>query len=356
MSHLVNKTAWDRAPSWAWQPNQSATYPRNFASVAQERGIDRERLLQRANLSAEVLDDPAGRVSLVDTWRLIAAAVDLTDDPSLGFETGLKLPLTAHGSLGYALMCAPTPRESIQVLEQFWHLRGRGVIMTSSISTDELFFELTPEWHIPEALRNALFASILTSICRGMQFVLPEAPAEPVIWWQGESSPCYQALKNQLPEVRFAMPCSAVVIHGDPQWLDRPQPSANPEAYEQALAQCQRESALMEGAESAVQQTRMALIASNDGYPSPEDVAARLHMTTRTLRRHLQEEGQSYQSLLEEARRRDSARLLDSGELEVRRIAEWLGYSDPANFTRAFKSWTGQTPSEWRKTHQSNKL
>ena len=50
----------------------------------------------------------------------------------------------------------------------------------------------------------------------------------------------------------------------------------------------------------------------------------------------------------EEARRRDACRLLDEPELEIRRIAELLGYADPANFTRAFKSWTGRAPREWR--------
>ncbi|MGM0563968.1 MAG: AraC family transcriptional regulator [Pseudomonadota bacterium] len=353
MSDSGDKTDWETVPAWARQANQPATYPRSFVTVAEARGVDREKLLQHAGVAPEALDDPAGRISLVDTWRVMAAAVALTGDTGLGFETGLKLPLTAHGSLGYALMCAPTPREAIEVLERFWHLRGRGFLMTASMEEDELFFEVIPEWPLPVPLRDAMFASMLTSICRGIQFVLPEAPAEPVIWWQGRDDTTYRRLQASLPEVRFGMPCAAVVIRGDARWLDRPQPSANSEAYEQALEQCRRESALVRGGDQVVQQTRMALVLGSRGYPTPDEVADRLHMTPRTLRRHLHEEGQSYQSLLEEARRRDSARLLDSAGLEVRRIAEWLGYTDPANFTRAFKSWTGMTPSAWRQAHRT---
>ena len=76
--------------------------------------------------------------------------------------------------------------------------------------------------------------------------------------------------------------------------------------------------------------------------------AARLHITPRTFRRRLQEQGSGYRLLLEEARRRDSCRLLAQPEPDIRRISELLGYADPANFTRAFRQWTGCTPSEWR--------
>ena len=76
-----------------------------------------------------------------------------------------------------------------------------------------------------------------------------------------------------------------------------------------------------------------------------------MHLTPRTLRRRLQEQGYSYQQLLEEARRRDSLQLLADRDREIRRIGELLGYANPANFTRAFKGWTGLSPREWRTRH-----
>ncbi len=87
------------------------------------------------------------------------------------------------------------------------------------------------------------------------------------------------------------------------------------------------------------------------GYPTPEQLAEYLHLTSRTLRRRLQERGQGFQSLLEEARRRDSRHLLGSSDVEIQRISELLGFTDPANFTRAFKVWMGMTPSQWRHQH-----
>ena len=142
----------------------------------------------------------------------------------------------------------------------------------------------------------------------------------------------------------------SILLEG-PAWrliLDRPLPTANPEALKQAIIQCERESALVDPAEDIVNRTRAALQPGQHGYPSPDEIADTLHLTPRTFRRRLQEQGLGYQGLLEEARRRDSQQLLADDELEIQRIATLLGYTDPANFTRAFKRWTGQTPQAWR--------
>jgi len=93
---------------------------------------------------------------------------------------------------------------------------------------------------------------------------------------------------------------------------------------------------------------RRELVLGDHGYPSLEAVAERLNMSTRTLRRRLQDQGPGFMDLLHAARRRDALSLLTRPALEVAQIAQMLGYADPANFTRAFRQWTGLTPSAWR--------
>jgi AraC-like DNA-binding protein len=65
----------------------------------------------------------------------------------------------------------------------------------------------------------------------------------------------------------------------------------------------------------------------------------------------LQEQGTSYSVLLEAARRRDACRMLAGRELLIKEIGAVLGYDDPANFTRAFRAWTGMSPRAWREQH-----
>ena len=110
-------------------------------------------------------------------------------------------------------------------------------------------------------------------------------------------------------------------------------------------------SVLLAPGDTLLRQVRELLVLDAEGYPTPEQLAEHLHLTSRTLRRRLQERGLGFQSLLEEARRRDSCHLLAASDMEIQRISQLLGFADPANFTRAFKVSMGMTPSQWRERH-----
>ncbi|TXS90265.1 AraC family transcriptional regulator [Parahaliea maris] len=87
----------------------------------------------------------------------------------------------------------------------------------------------------------------------------------------------------------------------------------------------------------------------NEGLPSIETTADIMHMTKRTLIRKLKEEGTSYQQIKDRVRRNKAVRLLSHNTLSVGQVAEKLGFSDSAVFARAFKGWTGQSPSDYRR-------
>jgi AraC-like DNA-binding protein len=82
--------------------------------------------------------------------------------------------------------------------------------------------------------------------------------------------------------------------------------------------------------------------------PDLEAVASRCCMSSRTLKRKLAEHGVTFSELVAAIRRDEAQLRLAEGRLSVEQIAGQLGYRDPANFTRAFKSWTGETPRQYR--------
>ncbi len=79
-----------------------------------------------------------------------------------------------------------------------------------------------------------------------------------------------------------------------------------------------------------------------------EQVARQLGMSRQTLYRRLRDEGVTFQELLEEKRRQLAIRYLGLDRLSAKVVAYKLGFSDPAAFSRAFKRWTGVSPSKFR--------
>lgn len=89
--------------------------------------------------------------------------------------------------------------------------------------------------------------------------------------------------------------------------------------------------------------------------PKLQDIAEALCMSVQTLHRHLQQEGMGYQRILDELRRDYATDLLIKQHLSVAKAAEYLGFSEPRSFSRAFKQWTGTTPSALRQLHRGDR-
>ncbi|WP_052699279.1 AraC family transcriptional regulator [Hyphomicrobium sp. 99] len=102
--------------------------------------------------------------------------------------------------------------------------------------------------------------------------------------------------------------------------------------------------------QSDVLSTTAAVIelALHEGYPRIDWVAAKLGTTPRSLQRRLSQHGTSFADLVDELLLRHAKRLLRGSTVPVTDIAIQLGYSDPAHFTRAFRRWTGESPSAYR--------
>jgi AraC-like DNA-binding protein len=85
-----------------------------------------------------------------------------------------------------------------------------------------------------------------------------------------------------------------------------------------------------------------------DGIVDQSRIATALNTSLRNLQRQLQREGMSFRQLLDQTRHDLALGYLSDSALMLNEIAYLLGFSEPANFTRAFRRWTGRTPSEHR--------
>ncbi|MGT2473566.1 AraC family transcriptional regulator [Paraburkholderia terrae] len=83
-------------------------------------------------------------------------------------------------------------------------------------------------------------------------------------------------------------------------------------------------------------------------WPGSDEMAQRLHVAEATMRRHLKQEGYTYQSIKDDLRRDIAISQLQRGGQSVADIAAALGFAEPSAFHRAFRKWTGMRPADYR--------
>lgn len=339
------------------KPSVAASYLQVLVEIAAERGLSARELLDGLPFSPRLLEESGGRMSPLQWGLVVNRAMLLFQNEGLGYECGLRMRPTINGSLGYAVLSCKTMREALDVLVRFIASRQRAFSLSVVMRDDFALVELRQNHQIP-VLRSFFYEHILVGIAQGMAAILGEGARAEIfrdseIWFDWSEPAYHQKYKDRLPKIQFSQPQNLLrfPIH----FLDAAPPLADPLARQQAVEQCERELAQLGGEAASILLRASAelILHPYKGYPDQDAVAARLHMSTRTLSRHLRNDGTSFRRLLEEARYRDACRLLESSPLDIAEVAAHLGYGSPANFTRAFRQWAGLTPSQFRATRYS---
>lgn len=330
------------------EPRVPALFTRSYLALAQEHGHAPQAVLRRAGIAPA--QGPAGHeLPMGDYQRLLTTVAELLGpDIGIGIEMGWRMPPTALGPFGSAVLSCATGHDALALCQRFWHFYGLG--LTLDVVTAEgvcmLAFQTLPAV-VPDTHRHTVLEAVIAGFVRGITGLQRIAPEQFTTWFDFEVPPYADLVRRRLGDVRWGMPTCGIRLPAE--LLDEPLPQASPLALQDALNQCEQAERLMgKRPDDTAERVRRELVMLDDGYPSLEVVAGRLNMSTRTLRRKLQDQGLGFMELLHAARRRDALLLLARPALEVAHIAQMLGYADPANFTRAFKQWTGCTPSAWR--------
>ena len=164
---------------------------------------------------------------------------------------------------------------------------------------------------------------------------------------RGTEPAYFQRFRSQIPvPVEFGATENALVIPVGR--LSLPVRFTDDQLAASSKAQC--EEALRQLTEDAgfACRVRRVIETSHPFPPKLARVAATLFVSERTLKRRLQEEDASFQQLVDQVRLERAQDLLRSTTMNLSQIADALGYADAANFTRAFKRWTGSSPSHYR--------
>ncbi len=316
-------------------------------------GLDTEAGLRHSGINPALLDDPLERIDSKRFEVLLEWFIDQSNDPLFGLHTSQFVQPGSYSVIGYIAMSASTIFEALSRVSLYEKLVGdMGVTETHPCGPGHL----EVRWlcrHQRQPVRRHLIENVLGSWVRYTRWLADNDNLNPEQVWLEHAPP---AQRQQLEEyrkvfgceVRFNQPCSALIASHQllGHRLRQPDPLLF-STLEAHAAQKLHELGLSGNSLSQRVLLRIrALI--DEGMPRKERVAADLGMTERTLHRRLQEEGSSWQILLDQVRDDLARSMLRDTPLPQASIAERLGYSDTRSFQRAFKRRVGSTPGDWR--------
>lgn len=334
-------------------PGIPGVYVLLFCDLVKKLGYDDRYLLDGLALNRTQLLAGDARVSVADAAQVLHRGLGLAGHEGLGFRFAAALKVTLHGSVGLLALSSPTVREALEAGTRYLGLRApflEFVWQTGPGDSDHSRVMLEVRERFPLGRQHDFFMeSMLMGLVYMVQQLNEDALQNAEVWLTGPPPPHYTTLVDSLPvPVRYNAPCCMVIADADV--LEQQPRLADPSIAALAREQCEAEyQKLFSSPETLLLEVRQRLLDMEEGVLSLEQMADRLHMSSRTLKRRLQDEGANYREIVEAVLRERATRLLMETDLPVSEIAFRTGYNDVSNFTRAFKRWTGKTPRDFRR-------
>jgi AraC-like DNA-binding protein len=316
-------------------------------SVLRALGADPAALLAEAGFDPALFDDPDNLVSLAARGRLLNHCVARTGCQHLGLLIGQQGGLQSLGLTGLLVKYSPDVGTALRSLERYLHLHVRGASTTLAVvgHTAMLSYEIhEPMIEATEQVGDgavALLFNIMRSLC-GAEWKPTEVRL--VHRKPGDVAPFrrFFGMTPHFDAEEYALTFSA-------DWLRRPLPETDPQL--RRLLQKQVDALEARHGRDFPEQVRSVLRTSIiTGQASADQVAAIFSMHTRTLNRRLHGSGTRFRELVDDARFEIARQMLETSAMEMTQIATMLGYADASAFTRAFRRWSGTTPTLWRAT------
>jgi AraC-like DNA-binding protein len=334
----------DAVPGWG--SARAAAY-RHLPEVLAGFGIDFQEVLEAVGLPANVLTDPDTMIAYRDLGNLLHASAQQSNCDYIGLLLAQRVRLTDMGLPGRIATCGETVGEGLHYFSRFFTLQNSAA--TISVIRSGGFSRVVyaiAEPDMADTVQLQLGAvtiafNILQDLCGHgwLPAVVTVASRAPC-----NLRPCQRYFRAPL---RFDSDESAVVFES--HWLDRPLPLLDPLTRQHIETEAKsRQTAMLADFPSAVRRAlRNQLLI---GGCSIDAVATQFGMHRRTLDRRLQRHGMHYSDLLDAVRHEAACQLLHDTGLQVQQIAESLRYSSAANFSTAFRRWTGLSPTDFRRT------
>ena len=309
-------------------------------------GRDPTAALDRAQIAPALLRDPRARITAMQMELISGTAMQELDDEALGWFSR-RLPWGSYGMLARASLSAPNLGVALKRWCRHHGLIADDITLTLNLSQDSATLCITEQRDLGP-LREFCLVSVLRNVLglacwlidsriplQGAQFAFA-APAHQSVYPVLFTGP--SRFGTSPTAIRFDARYLALPLRRDERALQHMLQRALP----LTVLQYRRDRLL-------VQRVRQALTNELTQAHHADAVAALLHLSARTLHRQLKEEGASLQALKDEVRLGRASELLLRTERPIKQVAQAAGFRNEKSFIRAFRTWTGQSPTEFRR-------
>lgn len=314
------------------------------------QGVDTGRLLALAKLDAGRFGRSDGMLAPHEIESFVAAAYRLTGRTDLGFEIGRLIKVSSHDQLGYGMLSCRDLEHLLQLTSRYFHFIIELFTLRFRRTPDGGEAVFSPVAAMPLAAMRFTIEGIAVSVQNQFRLLLgPEGTA--FDFYMGMPPPSHHARYLDLLPARFhfderAMP--GIVLRIDARLLELALPMASPQVVAQIegrLRSLERRPVPDAGWGDYI----TMLLREAQGQPlTLDEIARRMNVSARTIDRNLKKEDLRFRDLSQQLRFERAREQLVQPGFTVARVAEDLGFSDAANFSRAFRRHCGLTPSEFQ--------
>lgn len=311
----------------------------------QQNGIDPATVLSQAQLPRIMRHSDTQHLSTHQYFALWKAITTLVSDPTFGVRFGERLELSLLPLSTLAAYHARCYRDSLARIARFNDV-CRPMQLLVDERSDECVVEL--QWlYANQDAPNMLTDSVLTVFVelgrRGTRTIIRPKRIETR---QPRPQTTYHQQYFQCP-ILFNASRNAVVLRSED--LDLPFISYNAELLAVLQAQLEKNIQGYRNQTTLCEQVKWILKQMlTSGRPTITSIAHELGMSVRTLQRRILQEGRTFRDLLIEVRREQALDYLSQAQITLNETASLLGFEDKNSLYRAFRSWEGTTPANWR--------
>jgi AraC-like DNA-binding protein len=316
----------------------------------EEVGVSAAAVLRRAGLPQAYSKEPRVLLKTEELFALWRAIGEVSANPAIGIQLGSETRTERFHPVGLAALSSENFGAAMDQMARYKQLTCPEEIVQKKGREE---WRIQFRWLLadevePAVLIECCFAWVLSTGRLGTGTRLSPLRLELV----------QPRAHGKTLERHFGCPVdygtsrNAIIFRASD--AERPFVTRNAELLGMLAPQFEEELKERDGDENFVERVCVAIQQKLTGRrPTIEDIADALHVSSRTLQRRLQDEGSSFQRVLEDARHQLARHYLNNSVLELNEAAYLLGYEDSNSFVRAFRTWEGVPPARWRESQRA---